>query len=129
MRYEVIMIEKAKWIKAPNGSEAVCVEFSRNLCETAPCRATAYVSAFGMYRLIVNGETVGDYVFTPGLTSYDFRIQYQTYDITDKIVCGKNVFAAHIGNGFYNDNAEQKNSLYHAKAGVRQADRASRRIL
>jgi alpha-L-rhamnosidase len=44
--------------------------------------ARLYVSAMGLYQLELNGKRVGDQYFTPGWTAYDFRYQYQTYDVT-----------------------------------------------
>ena len=45
-------------------------------------RATAYISAVGVYNFYINGKKVGDALMAPGYTSY-CRAQYQTYDITD----------------------------------------------
>jgi alpha-L-rhamnosidase len=44
--------------------------------------ARVYVSALGLYELYINGKKVGDELFTPGWTSYNKRIQYQTFDVT-----------------------------------------------
>jgi len=68
-------------------------------------KAIVNVCAVGLGVYTLNGAKVTDEVLCTPFTKYDKRLIYQTYDITDKIVCGKNVFAAHIGNGFYNDNA------------------------
>ncbi|MBO9618243.1 MAG: family 78 glycoside hydrolase catalytic domain [Niabella sp.] len=64
-------------------------------------RATAYITAHGMYEAYVNGNRVGDAHFTPGWTSYKTRLQYQTYDITDLLKQGKNAFGVILGNGWY----------------------------
>ena len=45
-------------------------------------RARAYVTSHGLYELEINGARVGDQVLTPGWTSYNKRLQYQTYDVT-----------------------------------------------
>jgi alpha-L-rhamnosidase len=44
--------------------------------------ARAYVTAHGLYEARINGERMGDQLFTPGWTAYDERLQYQTYDVT-----------------------------------------------
>src|SRR5690606_27815752 len=44
-------------------------------------RARAYVTAHGLYEFYVNGQRVGDQLFTPGWTSYNKRLQYQVYDV------------------------------------------------
>ena len=63
--------------------------------------ARAYVSALGLYEVELNGRKVGDEVFTPGWTSYDTRIQYQTYDVTDLLQQGENAVGAMLGDGWY----------------------------
>ena len=45
--------------------------------------ARAYVTSHGLYEMHLNGQRVGDQVFTPGWTSYNKRLQYQTYDVTN----------------------------------------------
>jgi alpha-L-rhamnosidase len=64
---------------------------------------TAYVlcTALGLYELYLNGTKVGEDVFKPGWTSYDRRLLYQDYDITEKIHTGKNVCGMLIGPGWY----------------------------
>ena len=41
------------------------------------------ISALGLYRAFINGERVGDDLLTPGWTSYDKRLSYQTYEVGD----------------------------------------------
>ena len=45
-------------------------------------RATAYVSGLGLFELYLNGKRVGTEVLAPGLTDYDKRVLYVTYDVT-----------------------------------------------
>jgi alpha-L-rhamnosidase len=63
--------------------------------------ARAYVSGLGLYEMEINGRTVGDQVFTPGWTSYDTRVQYQTYDVTDLLTTGDNAAGIVLGDGWY----------------------------
>lgn len=63
--------------------------------------ARVYVSALGLYELHLNGKRVGDWLFTPGWTSYGERIQYQTYDVTSFLKHGDNTIGAILGNGWY----------------------------
>lgn len=44
--------------------------------------ARIYATAMGIYELAVNGEKAGNRYFAPGFTSYQTRLQYQTYDVT-----------------------------------------------
>lgn len=63
-------------------------------------RATVYATALGLYRLSVNGNTVGD-LFSPGWTDYDKRVQVNAYDITDMLRAGDNAFGVILGDGWY----------------------------
>ncbi len=40
-------------------------------------------------------------VFTPGWTSYNKRLQYQTYDVTSLLKAGDNAVGVALGNGWY----------------------------
>lgn len=63
--------------------------------------ARAYITSLGLYEAELNGERVGDQVFTPGWTSYDSRLQYQTYDVTDLLQPGENAIGVMLGDGWY----------------------------
>ncbi|MFO7170388.1 MAG: glycoside hydrolase family 78 protein [Chloroflexota bacterium] len=63
--------------------------------------ARIYATSLGIYELRLNGRRVGDAVLTPGWTSYDRRLQYQTYDVTDLVRAGENVVGAMLGDGWY----------------------------
>lgn len=63
--------------------------------------ARIYVTALGLYELRLNGQRVGDAVLTPGWTSYDHRLQYQTYDVTALVREGDNALGAILGDGWY----------------------------
>jgi len=65
--------------------------------------ARVYVSSLGLYELYINGKKVGDQLFTPGWTSYNKRIQYQTYDVTSMLQT-KNAIGAILGDGWYRGN-------------------------
>ena len=64
-------------------------------------KATIYATAHGLYELHLNGEKVGDQVFTPGWTTYGHRIQYQAYDVTKQLKNGTNAIGAVLGDGWY----------------------------
>jgi len=63
--------------------------------------ARAYVTSLGLYELHLNGSRVGDQLFTPGWTSYNRRLQYQTYDVTALLHPGANAVGAMLGDGWY----------------------------
>ena len=64
-------------------------------------RATAYITSRGLYEAHLNGQKVGDQVFTPGWTSYNKRLQYQVYEVTDHIQEGPNAVGVMLGDGWY----------------------------
>jgi len=63
--------------------------------------ARAYVTSHGLYEMQLNGQRVGDEVFTPGWTSYKKRLQYQTFDVTHLLQSGDNAVGVTLGNGWY----------------------------
>jgi alpha-L-rhamnosidase len=62
-------------------------------------RATAYICGLGYYELYLNGRKVGDHVLDPGLTGYDKRAYYVTYDVTGRIREAANAVGVILGNG------------------------------
>ncbi len=66
--------------------------------------ARLYISAHGLYQVEINGTRVGDQEFTPGWTSYETRLQYQTYDITTHLVQNKNAIGIVLGDGWFRGN-------------------------
>ncbi|MFF7213753.1 family 78 glycoside hydrolase catalytic domain [Streptomyces sp. NPDC008238] len=64
-------------------------------------RARVYASARGVYELRLNGARVGDAELAPGLTAYDKRIDYQTFDVTRQVRAGANVLGAEVAPGWY----------------------------
>jgi alpha-L-rhamnosidase len=69
--------------------------------ESGIVTARIYATSLGLYELRLNGQRIGDAVLTPGWTSYDHRLQYQTYDVTNLMREGDNVLGAMLGDGWY----------------------------
>ena len=63
--------------------------------------ATAFITAHGLYEAQINGQRVGDAYFTPGWTSYNKRLQYQVYDVTNLLKEGNNAIGVTLGSGWY----------------------------
>jgi alpha-L-rhamnosidase len=63
--------------------------------------ARLYISSLGLYTVEVNGERVGDLVLTPGWTSFQGRVQYQTYDVTSLLRVGENAIGITLADGWY----------------------------
>ncbi len=66
--------------------------------------ARAYVTCLGLYEMQIDGRRVGDQLFTPGWTSYDDHVQYQTYDVTGMFQKGRNAVGVTLGDGWYRGN-------------------------
>ncbi|MFC2096906.1 family 78 glycoside hydrolase catalytic domain [Bacteroidota bacterium] len=64
-------------------------------------RAISYVCGLGLSELYINGEKIGDHVLSPGLTEYNKRAFYVSYDVTKNLKQGKNVIGTILGNGRY----------------------------
>ncbi|MEJ5189692.1 MAG: alpha-L-rhamnosidase N-terminal domain-containing protein, partial [Breznakiellaceae bacterium] len=69
--------------------------------DTVPKDVRLYVTALGLYEVYLNGQRVGDAYFTPGWTSYEKRLQYQTYEVGPLLRAGTNVVALILANGWY----------------------------
>lgn len=95
----------ASWITMPNEpktNSSKPAQYYRHEFSTAKKIKTArvYVTSLGLYELFLNGKKVGDELFTPGWTSFNKRLQYQTYDVTSML--GKeNAVGAILGDGWY----------------------------
>jgi len=66
--------------------------------------AVVYVTSHGLYEMYLNGQRIGDQLFTPGWTSYHKRLQYQTYNVTRFLRPGANAVGVILGNGWYRGN-------------------------
>jgi alpha-L-rhamnosidase len=96
----------AKWITPDlpedttrsNPSPMLRSEFA---LDGAVASARAYVTSLGLYEMQINGRRVGDQVLTPGWTTYDKRLEYQTYDVTDLLKRGPNAVGVMLGDGWY----------------------------
>ncbi len=96
----------AKWIepeleedkKANNPAPMLRTEFKlkKNIVS-----ARLYITSHGLYQAHFNGKLLSDHLFTPGWTSFNKRLQYQTYDVTSLLQKGKNAVGVHLGDGWY----------------------------
>ncbi|WP_186755306.1 alpha-L-rhamnosidase [Echinicola salinicaeni] len=96
---------KAEWItpgyKEPEDSKPSPIFRKEIKIDKKVVSATAYITAHGIYEAHINGQRIGDAYFTPGWTSYNKRLQYQTYDITEQLKPGTNAIGAILGSGWY----------------------------
>ena len=105
--FETGMLDHAwqgKWIAGiHNGDVKQPVNYLRKgfTLEKHPVRAMLYSTALGVYDCAVNARMVSDECLAPGWTDYFFRVQHQTYDVTELVRQGDNAIAVRLGEGWY----------------------------
>jgi alpha-L-rhamnosidase len=106
---------EAKWVSVPWLQPDGDIEETKELDGLLPAaylrtqfsiskpvaNARLYSTARGIYEPHMNGAILGDQVFAPGWTDYLRRIQYQTFDVTDRIVQGENVLGGILSTGWF----------------------------
>ena len=75
-------------------------------------QARIYASAQGVYLLRLNGENLSDELFAPGWTSYNNRIQYQIYDVSNLLKTGDNALGIILGDGWFRGNMHARRNHY-----------------
>lgn len=103
---------KARWAEStlnripspeyPIGASCAPVLFRKNFRLTKkPIRARLYATAYGVYRVALNGQRPDDREFAPEFTSYGHRLYYQSYDVTALVRAGSNELQMYVGDGWY----------------------------
>ena len=93
-------IKTSSWITARDTGD-VCPVFRRQFAtEKAIDKAELKITALGVYEAEINGQRVGDFVLAPGWTSYDHRLQVQTYDVT-ALLQKENDLRVTVGRGWF----------------------------
>lgn len=64
-------------------------------------KARLYITAHGLYETEINGKRVGDHFMAPGWSSYDARLAYQTYDVTEHLRAGQNCIGIRVAEGWF----------------------------
>ncbi|MFW5645484.1 MAG: family 78 glycoside hydrolase catalytic domain, partial [Bacteroidota bacterium] len=82
-------------------------------------QARVYISGLGGYILYLNGERIGNDIFTQSRTDFKKGIPYQTYDITEFLVKGENAAGILLGNKWWSDGPGWKNGQTHSKGILR----------
>ena len=112
---------RAVWIThdLPDDNEACPVFKKEFTCKKEIVSARIYSTALGIYDLEINGKRVSDEYFSPGWTSYNNRLQYQTYNVMDMLGTD-NELKATIANGWYKGNLayEGRKNIYGDKAAL-----------
>lgn len=69
-------------------------------------RAVMHVCGLGQYELTINGKRVGDYRLAPGWSDYRKTLLYDSYEVTNLVLSGKNALGLFLSNGMYNIQAD-----------------------
>lgn len=116
---------KAKWIEsgvAEDVNKSTPAPYLRKEFSAAKKikKATVYITARGLYEFSLNGDKVSEDLFTPGWTSYEKRMQYQTYDVTSQLKPGDNAIGIILGDGWWRSyfGWEGKKNLYGEKTAL-----------
>jgi alpha-L-rhamnosidase len=102
----------------PPPRQALCMRKEFQL-KDRPARARVYVTGLGIYELHLNGQKVGQDIFTPGWTHYLKRLQYQTYDVTGMLKQGPNAIGAILGNGWWSGGLGWKGADQYSEGDLR----------
>ena len=105
-----------RFISAPDGMLVKDAEAENSGGEPAPffrrdvdidkdiSAVYAYVTSLGVYEFYINGQKIGDDVFSPGFTDYGKTLQYRFYNVGEYFNPGKNTVGAIVGDGWYRSN-------------------------
>jgi len=95
-----------KWIDDPsytyqtNGVPNPLPVFAKQFdLDRAIVSAKLYATGLGQYAATLNGSPIGKAVLEPGQTSYWEEVNYRTYDVTNLLKRGTNVFGMEVGSG------------------------------
>jgi alpha-L-rhamnosidase len=115
----------ARWITPDQGEDTTRANPSPLLrreftLSAGVASARLYVTSLGLNAVELNGRPVGDRLFRPGWTSYDSRLQYDTYDVTALLRPGPNALGATLGDGWYRGRLgfEGKRNNYGTRLGL-----------
>ena len=115
---------KATWIASGLKSDTVngIVPMFRKsfLANKKIASAKVYVTSRGLYEVKINGKRIGDSYLSPGWTSYDKHLQYQTYDVSNLLSEGKNAIGVLLGSGWYRTRLgwENKQNIYGKETAI-----------
>ena len=89
---------------APNedfdGAPLLRTEFDLEEGHGPVARATLHATAHGIFEAYLNGQPVSDDVLSPGWSSYEWRLQYRSYDVAS-LLQPTSVLGIALGNGWF----------------------------
>ncbi len=95
------MLKNASWITSPKDAGVAVYSYRREFSLSKPVKkAVLRATAVGVYTAEMNGTRIGNAVLAPGWTSYQNRLQVQTYDVTNLLQNGDNTLSIAVGQGW-----------------------------
>ena len=98
------LLEAADWAGADwiAGADKAAVLMRKSFTVAGEVtRARIFIAVPGYGQVSLNGEDVDGDAGTRTWSQYDIRTLYHSYDVTEQVKTGKNVFGLHIGEGWY----------------------------
>ena len=77
-------MDKKNWITYPERANSVSFKKSYKLRKPIK-KAVISITSMGWYNLYINSKRVDKDVFSPGYTDFNHRVQFQKYNITNKV--------------------------------------------
>ena len=109
--FETGLLDAADWVaewiephepaRADPGAHPAYVLRRQFALDALAPAARLYATAHGCYETFLNGTRVGDLELTPGFSAYWARLDVQTYDVTDLLVRGNNIWTVVLSDGWY----------------------------
>ncbi len=94
-------IKTSAWITVSQNTGDICPVFKKLFApEKEIEKAELQITALGIYHAEINGQRISDFVLAPGWTSYDHRLQVQTYDVT-ALLQKENDLRVTVGRGWF----------------------------
>ena len=93
------------WITDTNSIEVKQAPYFRRAItlEKEVSKATAYITAAGLFEFYINGNKIGDHFMDPVYTRFDKRNAYVTFDVSEAVKeSSKLALGVLLGNGWYN---------------------------
>lgn len=105
LRIEAGLLDRSDWVaglvQPPGRGDDECALLRREFDAADVVSARLYATAQGVYSCRLNGAPVGADRLAPGWTSYDHRLRYQVYDVTDLVRQGANALAVRLADGWF----------------------------
>ncbi len=128
----------AQWIGADKPIQEGLPIFRKLFAIDKPVhRAFVSICGLGHYELFLNRRPVSDNFLDPAWSTYEKTVYYTTYDITELLVEGDNVFGVMLSKGFYNTEGDRRihgvksnrSLMFIAQAKIIFEDGSSRHIV